>query len=360
MYCASSSESIKMRILFVIAHIGKGGGQVTQSLRLIKELSKNHDTTLLTLKFKTGIVDEPCRTIYAGPLKFPHGIYYLWKKLISIKYKFDVIQCLDGYYALPAVFFSGKRPFYLRLGQSTKGDFINRGHKFLAPIADVSLFPLFFSNGFVVNSRELQKEMWMFKPKYIPNGYDLNLYSTTESKKELRKRLGIPASKYVVLYTGKVLNSKNVNLVFDAIQNMEDTVAVIVGEVSKDFVIPKNQGNLIFKGEVHMDKVRDYLFCSDAFIFPSPKESSPNSLLEAMAARLPVICSDIPNHREIVKHRKNGLLFSSTHQLIECINLLKKDKKKSIWLGKNAYNHILKNHDIKKTARRYLRLYLEK
>ncbi len=356
----SCEDDEQMKILFVIAHIGKGGGQVTQSLRIIREISKSHETKLLTLKCGSGIVDEPCETIYAGPLKFPIGIYSLWKKLVTIKEKFDVIQCFDGYYALPAVFFSGKRPFYLRLGQSTKGDFINRGHKLLAPIADISLFPIFFSKGFVVNSRELQKEMKLFSPNYIQNGYDLSLYKRKSKKEELRKKLGLPASKYILLYTGKVLKSKNVHLIFEAVKDLDGVMAVIVGEISDGFELPKNQKNVIFTGEVHMSQVSDYLFCADAFVFPSPKESSPNSLLEAMAAKLPVICSDIPNHREIITQGKNGLLFSSKRELISHIVSLKSDKLKSEELGANAHKYVLKNHDIKKTAEMYINLYREK
>ena len=89
-----------MKILFAIAHLGKGGGQVTQSVRLIKEISKNHETTLITLKFPNSVVSEPCKTIYAGDLKFPKGVYDMWKIIRKIRKQYDVIQCFDGYYAV--------------------------------------------------------------------------------------------------------------------------------------------------------------------------------------------------------------------------------------------------------------------
>ena len=54
--------------------------------------------------------------------------------------------------------------------------------------------------------------------------------------------------------------------------------------------------------------VRPYLHEHHVFILPSYREGMSRSILEAMAAGLPIIASDVPGCRDLVKHRVNGLL----------------------------------------------------
>ena len=46
----------------------------------------------------------------------------------------------------------------------------------------------------------------------------------------------------------------------------------------------------------------------DAFCLASSFEGMSNSLMEAMAAGVPVVVSDIPSNRELVQHEQTGLL----------------------------------------------------
>ena len=48
----------------------------------------------------------------------------------------------------------------------------------------------------------------------------------------------------------------------------------------------------------------------DVFVLPSLMEGIPRCIMEAMAARVPVIVSDIPGNCDLVTHGKHGLLFS--------------------------------------------------
>jgi glycosyltransferase involved in cell wall biosynthesis len=64
------------------------------------------------------------------------------------------------------------------------------------------------------------------------------------------------------------------------------------------------------------------LYCrSTMLLMPSLFENAPYVLLEAMAARLPVIGAETGGIKEIVRHRQNGLLFSPSDpaSLITCI-----------------------------------------
>ena len=55
--------------------------------------------------------------------------------------------------------------------------------------------------------------------------------------------------------------------------------------------------------------ILQYLHAADVFVLPSRHEGLSVSLLEAAAAGLPLLASDIPANREIVKDNINGFLF---------------------------------------------------
>jgi glycosyltransferase involved in cell wall biosynthesis len=105
-----------------------------------------------------------------------------------------------------------------------------------------------------------------------------------------------------------------------------------------------------------MDRVKYYLKAADVFIFPSILEGSPNSVLEAMASGLPVICSNIPNHTEIIENGHNGYVYNNHKHLVEMLNNLKNKKLRSK-IGKNARNFVKENHDIRDVAKKYEALY---
>jgi glycosyltransferase involved in cell wall biosynthesis len=61
----------------------------------------------------------------------------------------------------------------------------------------------------------------------------------------------------------------------------------------------------------HREDVADRLAASDIFVLPSRSEASPNALLEAMAAGLPVIASAVGGVPEIVDDDRTGLLVKA-------------------------------------------------
>lgn len=58
----------------------------------------------------------------------------------------------------------------------------------------------------------------------------------------------------------------------------------------------------------HQDDVAAILEGADIACLPSYREGLPKSLLEAMAAGLPIVTTDVPGCREAVRHGHNGLL----------------------------------------------------
>ena len=63
---------------------------------------------------------------------------------------------------------------------------------------------------------------------------------------------------------------------------------------------------VIFTG--HQADPWPWLAAADVFVLPSLSEGLPGALIEAMAAGLPCVTTDIPGNRELVKHGQTGLL----------------------------------------------------
>jgi glycosyltransferase involved in cell wall biosynthesis len=74
----------------------------------------------------------------------------------------------------------------------------------------------------------------------------------------------------------------------------------------------------------HRKDVSELLAAADIFVFPSRFEGLPGALIEAEAAGLPIICTDIPNNREVADENVNALLFpvNDAQRLADCIKQL--------------------------------------
>lgn len=71
------------------------------------------------------------------------------------------------------------------------------------------------------------------------------------------------------------------------------------------------------------DTVEDVLAAADLYLLPSYEEGMSLSLLEAMAAGVPVIASDIPGNRRLVTHEQTGLLLPIREPDLWAANILK-------------------------------------
>jgi glycosyltransferase involved in cell wall biosynthesis len=85
----------------------------------------------------------------------------------------------------------------------------------------------------------------------------------------------------------------------------------------------------------------------------------PNSVLEAMACELPVMLSDIPSHRELVKDKITGFLVNpeDASSLIEGLKLIDMNPVQATEMGKKARELAEQEFSWSATASGYLSLF---
>ena len=90
--------------------------------------------------------------------------------------------------------------------------------------------------------------------------------------------------------------------------------------------------------------IKDLLKASDLFVFPSLQEGLPVALMEAIAERTPVICSDIRGNTDLITEK--DLLFDP-HDEQSVIQCLKNAVDRNMADEVERHYETLKNYDLK-------------
>ncbi len=167
------------------------------------------------------------------------------------------------------------------------------------------------------------------------------------------------SDKFIIGYTG-TLNFSKLNPEFPQMTQkihscLNDAVFDLYGQCSDDMISRFDSGYINFKGFIN--NVEDVLKDMDIFLYPLVKENfatTENSLIEAMAAGLPVIVLDNPPERNIVIHNQTGLIAKTPYQAVEYVKLLYDDHELRKTLGVNAREYIINNYSVRNNSERFI------
>lgn len=141
--------------------------------------------------------------------------------------------------------------------------------------------------------------------------------STAEVEK-LRDRLGITKAERVVLSVGRLSREKAHLDLLEGFNRLRETKpeisckVIIVGDGPERAGLEAAAASLgcqelvIFTGDV--SDVQTFYALADVFALPSHSEGSPNVLLEAMAANVPVVATAVGGVPEMVENNESALL----------------------------------------------------
>jgi glycosyltransferase involved in cell wall biosynthesis len=107
------------------------------------------------------------------------------------------------------------------------------------------------------------------------------------------------------------------------------------------------------------DDIPELLAAADLFVLPSLKEGLPLALLEAMAARKPIVATATAGSSEVVDHGETGWLVpaADSSALASAISELLDDPAKRLALGEAAGRQVAERYSVERQAARYLALY---
>lgn len=181
---------------------------------------------------------------------------------------------------------------------------------------DRAVFPFF--DAVVPLSQKLYDELARFAPTrrrlhLIQNGVDIGeIDAVAELAPEARRWR--EEGRFVIGYVGQLIPRKGLATLLRAFAALPPgkRVLAIVGEGEQRAELEQLAGALGVAGSVEFLGFRAdrlaLLKGFDAFVLPSQLEGIPRCLMEAMAARVPIVASDIPGCRELVAHERTGLL----------------------------------------------------
>ena len=158
------------------------------------------------------------------------------------------------------------------------------------------------------------------RTQFVPNGVNVpasgDRYAARLSLAEANRDLLALEDAPVAVFTGRLSRKKGLFELVDAwtqvVASQPQARLWLVGEGEDReqlFQAIKDrdlQGQVLLPGA--FDDVTDVLQAADLFVLPSHEEGMSLSLLEAMAAGLPVVASDIPGNRQLIESGKQGLL----------------------------------------------------
>ncbi len=168
----------------------------------------------------------------------------------------------------------------------------------------------------VVPSRRLQQvaaEVWRLDPAriaLIPTGVSLAASAPAfdaAGEREVRRELGIPAGAPVVGAVGSLRRVKNPLRLLAAAARVDPGLGLhvlLVGEGDERRAIEARAGRPDLAGRVHLAGYQaapaPFYRAMDLFALTSDSEQMPLALLEAMAAGLPVVATDVGDVRAML------------------------------------------------------------
>lgn len=202
------------------------------------------------------------------------------------------------------------------------------------------------------------------KLHFIRNGVDLSeIDSCSRVAKELRPWR--ENSEFIVGYIGQLISRKGLDLLLNALAGIKDIKwrLALVGEGPEMVFLEVLARQLGIADRVRFFGFREdrlaFLRGFDVFVLPSRLEGIPRCLMEAMAAQIPIVASDIPGCNDLIVDNQTGLLHppEDGEALAQSLKRIAVDPNFANGLTRNARESVMEKYSAARMAREYNDLY---
>ena len=136
----------------------------------------------------------------------------------------------------------------------------------------------------------------------VYNGVDTEFFKPDEARR--------PGDTLIVVSTGRLIERKGYHHLIEALGGIDGVTLQLIGDGTRQAALEKlahrHRVDVRFLGVQPREKVARCLRHADLFVLPSLNEGMSNALLEALAAGLPVVVTDVGGSSELVEN--NGII----------------------------------------------------
>lgn len=209
------------------------------------------------------------------------------------------------------------------------------------------------------------------KMRPMPNGIVVDdLRRSGDVRRGLREELRV-GDRFVWLAVGRLEPQKDYATMFDALRTRRasgsDALLLVVGDGEQRDAIRAWRDERGFDDDVvrflgSRTDVPDLMAAADGYLMSSAWEGLPLVLLEASAARLPIVATDVGGNDEIVELGRTGFLVpphdgDALARAMGRVEALSPGELAA--MGEAAERHVRSTFDIERVADRWLDLYRE-
>ncbi|RLA64068.1 MAG: hypothetical protein DRQ88_11570 [Epsilonproteobacteria bacterium] len=359
------------------------GGGVTHAWVLAKKLVENHgcavDIYTRKLEGVSGRVYDRNESFLEGELNvyrigYPTDqgsiigrIAYTLLTPFQLRRRYDIIHAHTYYGAYPAKIIKliKKKPTILTvhgIALSAREEMDSGAlSKIKSFFEKITIFNVKYDCEISVDSTILKYKNTNTNIKIIPNGVDVSPFDSVD--------VSTSGQLIKILYVGRLHPQKGLKYLIAAAKKVIHKYPcrfhiVGSGDLEEDLKAQINRAGLskyfIFHGELcGVDLITQYK-SAHLFVLPSIYEGQPLTLLEAWAAKLPVVVTDVGGNGEIIREGVNGYLVEpkNPEKLSEAIiKALENERLKGV--GEAGYNLVKKEYGWDKLAERVYRIYEE-
>lgn len=195
------------------------------------------------------------------------------------------------------------------------------------------------ADAIIAVSPEVKKilQKWGIQKKIhvIPNSVNTELFKRDEKvRQKMRKKLGFKKNEFVVINSGQIQPRKGIETFIKIAQNLPEVTFLWVGgmpfkHLTKDYKKMKKlensaPKNVLFIGIVPFESMPSYYSAADMLFFPSHQETFGFAIIEAAAAKLPLLMRNLPTFQPIFG---NAFIRGKDTTFTKTIIKLKNDKK---------------------------------
>jgi len=200
----------------------------------------------------------------------------------------------------------------------------------------------------------------------IDNGIDVSRFENIIDTSEVQKTFGIKTQQEIIGTIGRLSEEKGhflfIEMARELLEDFPNLSFLIVGDGPLKEKLQKKVSELGLQEHILFTGIRsdipEILSVIDIFVLPSLSEGLPMVLLEAMAAKKPVVATNVGAVPRVITHNETGIIVRpDVRDLKDGVIVLLKDKTKAKRLGWKAYCKIKEQFSSTRMAQKYIEVY---